>query len=636
MPSKHERLQKLSATLPVPPLFALGEAELAQLWTNHAAMHAAIDGTIRQIHTTAAAFLDEHIDEIGRKLCPAWAPCADDWLLKALQQAGLRADEAVAVRSSGSGEDSLRQSFAGIFLTRLDVVGLDGIRCAVQEVWASSFGRAAILERVRSGALQQPFSMAVIVQRMVRAKWAGVAFSHDPISGEGACTVEAVAGLGEALVSGQAEGLRARIRDGAIESASVGIPVPLLLEVAALTDRVYAALGRDPVDIEWASDGDQLWLLQARPITTLEGAAPSDRPVLEVAGLYVAPDSEIEPFRPLPEFAQYFRGKRKPLADFARRMGLPEPASLLVRANAAGIASGGERQLLGPLREQQVVLDLSDRVRQQALPRERLLPRLQELLGDAPSVFVIRDFIQGEAGLISQPASVSGQVLCEWSTDGLLAINRGIAVTRSFLVGQDGDAGGRPADDRFAPHHLDTLQRVTLLAQRAFGQAQLEWVLHRQALYLIDFSPLDSLCAADGGEGARVISPGYASGHAMVVSATRDLEQLSIAACVSLTDIPDPEAVGGPIAHIYESMRAHGTPMVIVAPRPYAALAPLVPFAAGFIFEKAATLCHLAILLREQGVPAMESHKLYHDAIRSSGKRLVVNSSALAQAGTTA
>lgn len=635
MASKHERLLQLSAVLPVPPLVALTDADLARLWTNHASMRAGIDARILQIHSTASAFLDEHIEEIRQLLHPAWAADAPAWLEQSLRQAGLRPDEPMAVRSSGSGEDSQRQSFAGVFLTRLDVIGVAEVKRAVEEVWASSFGRAAILERLRSGALQQLFSMAVIVQRMVRAAWAGVAFSHDPISGEPVCTVEAVAGLGEALVSGEAQGLRARIRGGVIESAAPGIPARVLLDIAGLTERVRAALGGEPIDIEWAFDGRQLWLLQARPITTLKSAAASDQPVLEVVPLYAAADGEIEPFRPLPEFAHYFRTKRKPLADFARRMGLPEAASLLVRANAAGVAAIGSKLLLGRLKERQLVLDISERVRQQALPRERLLPRLQELLGAAPSVFVIRDFIQGVAGLISQPAAVPGQVLCEWSTEGLLAINRGIATTQSFLVDDAGRVGATAVDDHFTDHHVGVLHRVTTLAQRAFGQVQLEWVLHNRALYLIDFSALDSICAAEGAEGARVISPGYASGHAMVVEATRDLEQLSIAACVSLTDIPTPQAVGGPVAQIYESMRAQSKPMIIVASRPYAALAPLVPFAAGFIFEKAATLCHLAILLREHGVPAMESQQLYAEAVRSGGKRLIVNS-APCPAGTPA
>jgi hypothetical protein len=639
MTGKHQRLLALSQTLPVPPLLVLGEEELAGLWTNHAELREALAAQLSLLHSTASAFLDEQLTQIQRLLRPRWRSDAAGALHQALERAGLCAQEALAVRSSGLGEDDALHSHAGLYLTRLNVLGLSALQAAIEAVWASGFGRAAVIERLRRGALQRPFAMSVIVQRMVGARWAGVAFSHDPVSGEAQCTVEAVAGLGEALVSGAARGAQARVRAGRILHADQDLPRGLVLRVAALTEQARQALHGVPTDIEWAFDGERLWLLQARPITNLAGPTdPTDRAdaVWQAVPLYAADEAQVEPLRPLPDFAQYFRGKRKPLADFAQRQGLPAATALLLRANAAGLQTPQAAAAWAALREDQVVLDFSERIRQQALPREGLAARLQELLGAAPAVFVVRDFVQGRVGLISQPAT-AGQVLCEWSAEGLLAINRGMASTQRFVLDAEGRQVPGGTEPGLGAGQLGTLHRVTQAAQALFGRSQLEWVLQADGgLHLIDYSALEGLSADHGEAASRVISPGYARGQALVVDATRDLEQLSIAACVSLSDIPSPETVGGPVAQLFQRLRAQGQPSIVVAPRPYAALAPLVPYAAGFLFEKAATLCHLAILLREHGVPALACERFYGEALREAAsatqRPLVLNACAQAPA----
>jgi phosphohistidine swiveling domain-containing protein len=171
---------------------------------------------------------------------------------------------------------------------------------------------------------------------------------------------------------------------------------------------------------------------------------------------------------------------------------------------------------------------------------------------------------------------------------------------------------------------------ATRQAQVEFGRVQLEWVSDGDQLYIIDYSLLDAIGTPPQEDGTRIISAGYATGLPVVVDASRDIEQLSIAACVSLTDIPSPTALGALIAQIYDRIRTHEGPVIVVSPRPYAALAPLIPFAAGFVFEQASTLCHLAILLREHGVPAIESLPLYQQALAAKNQRLTLDSSALA------
>ena len=184
---------------------------------------------------------------------------------------------AYAVRSSGIAEDLPDNSFAGVFDTILDMRGPDQVITAIERCWSSHKNAAATMYRaVRS--VDRDDAMAVIVQKMVQPVWSGVCFTADPTTRALSTTVvNAVPGLGERLVSGTEapEEIRVDTQSGRIlERRSPGggeqFPVHLLEAVVRELSRVASAMGF-PQDLEWAIDGEQLILLQSRPITTLSG-----------------------------------------------------------------------------------------------------------------------------------------------------------------------------------------------------------------------------------------------------------------------------------------------------------------------------------------------------------------------------
>jgi pyruvate,water dikinase len=207
---------------------------------------------------------------------------ADGQLSAELRQATVEAwrelggeDHAVAVRSSGVAEDSAENSFAGVFDTILGVRDADALAEAVERCWASRLSVAADAYRGARGA-EGDTGIAVAVQRMVDADWAGVCFTADPVTQALSVTaVNVVRGIGEALVSGVAapEEIRINTRSGEVleRRAAPGqapFPEALLAAVVAESTRVAEALGF-PQDLEWAFEGKSLHLLQSRPITTL-------------------------------------------------------------------------------------------------------------------------------------------------------------------------------------------------------------------------------------------------------------------------------------------------------------------------------------------------------------------------------
>ncbi|HEX8849508.1 MAG TPA: PEP/pyruvate-binding domain-containing protein [Gemmatimonadaceae bacterium] len=209
----------------------------------------------------------------------------------------------VAVRSSAREEDGAAHSYAGQFESFLGVAHRE-VAARVREVWDSA--ESARVARYRSDVAGRAEATrpAVLVQRMVNAQAAGVAFSADPATGQrGVAVVAATPGLGAALVSGEADADSWRVaRDGTIvdrriatkrvrqESDGDGVreveiatdlaSAPALTDddvrrVAELARRAAAAFGA-PQDIEWAIEGGKLQLLQSRAITSLAALPDPD------------------------------------------------------------------------------------------------------------------------------------------------------------------------------------------------------------------------------------------------------------------------------------------------------------------------------------------------------------------------
>jgi len=186
----------------------------------------------------------------------------------------------VAVRSSMAGEDGSEASFAGQLDTILDVTGEAALLQAVRTCWASLFDSRLWRYRQEVSSAQDITAppippMAVVVQQMVEARVSGVAFSADPITGERHVVIEAVAGLGTALVQGLVHpdryvvyGQEIRLETTTGDDGAPILPTQQILHLAE-TVREVADRMQSPQDVEWAWDGARIYLLQSRPITNL-------------------------------------------------------------------------------------------------------------------------------------------------------------------------------------------------------------------------------------------------------------------------------------------------------------------------------------------------------------------------------
>jgi pyruvate,water dikinase len=261
--------------LPVPPGFVVpAESLAAALPDGGAALREALPDHERAQAIVAAA-------EVPAAVAEAYDALGDD--------------PPVAVRSSACAEDSDTASYAGQQETYLHVRGGPEVVARVRDCWASFFSERALFYRQKKGSLED-LGMAVVVQRMVRAEVAGVLFTCDPVQRRrDRMVVEAVIGLGEAAVSGQVTPDHYVLkRDGTIRKARVAQqPIAIfpleaggteerelgaeggeqklsedqLRELAQIGDDLEQRLG-GPQDIEWALEGGEIFVLQARPVTT--------------------------------------------------------------------------------------------------------------------------------------------------------------------------------------------------------------------------------------------------------------------------------------------------------------------------------------------------------------------------------
>jgi pyruvate, water dikinase len=218
----------------------------------------------------------------------------------------------LAVRSSATAEDSDEASFAGLQDTYLWVKGAEAIVKYVRSCWASLYSVPSISYRLKDGIPENGVAIAVVVQKMVDARSAGVMFTRSPLTGDrSVITIESAWGLGSAVVSGEVTPDRfvigkitgqisvrdisdKRIQDVPAESAGIKRIETLeeFRRAPSISDeelRALAEIGRRverhyrrPQDIEWAIDrSGGILLLQSRPETVWseKDKAPVSKPM---------------------------------------------------------------------------------------------------------------------------------------------------------------------------------------------------------------------------------------------------------------------------------------------------------------------------------------------------------------------
>jgi pyruvate,water dikinase len=247
----------------------------------------------------------------------------------------------VAVRSSATAEDLPEASFAGQQRTFLNVEGAENVVVAVQGCWASLYEPRAIFYRQQQGFDHFKVGLAVPVQKMVASQASGVTFTLEPVTSDTSkIIIEAVFGLGEAIVSGEVtpdlyiidkddfkiiskkigkqEWQLVKNTDTDNKESNIWVPLSLAMQTQQkVTDEDIIQLAKlakqiedhyqFPQDIEWAKEDKELFIVQSRPVTTIKEVTefePEIKAPLLLTGAPASPGMASGPVKIVPEASE--------------------------------------------------------------------------------------------------------------------------------------------------------------------------------------------------------------------------------------------------------------------------------------------------------------------------------------------
>ncbi|HEX2949665.1 MAG TPA: phosphoenolpyruvate synthase [Armatimonadota bacterium] len=313
----------VKAGLPVPPGFVV-TPQAFRTFLDYHHLSESITQRINQVDINNTADLQKTAESIQQQVRGLDIPPEiTDSISQAYKQLGQeKRSPFVAVRSSAIAEDTPGTSFAGMNETFLNVRGDDELLMAIRRCYASLYGARVIFYRRERGIPEERMGIAVIVQNMVNSDAAGVMFTVHPATGDTSLVViEGAFGLGDAVVSGSVNPDHFEVRkanreittraiahkdfrdirtnEGTTIRETLSSPladqpclsddqVQRLAEFAVQIEQHYGS----PQDIEWATEGDKIFIVQSRPVTATghaKATAPSTGGTVLIRGLAASP-----------------------------------------------------------------------------------------------------------------------------------------------------------------------------------------------------------------------------------------------------------------------------------------------------------------------------------------------------------
>ena len=287
-----------SAGFEVPPGFVL-TTEVYDYFLKHNNLGEILSTVLATLDVTSDVALQEASGNIRKAFEQGEVPKdLEDVIVEEYKKLGKGSFPLVAVRSSATAEDLPTASFAGQQDTYLNVSDPKTLIMSIKKCWASLFTPRALAYRVSKNFEHDKVKLAVVIQRMVNSEYSGIMFTIDPNSELPHIIIEAGYGLGEALVGGKVTPdtyvvdkfhrkiLNKRIsnqtwmlvRGQSGECMRKEIPADLsnkqkltdeqILDLAEIGNQIEMHYDR-PMDIEWAKEGGEMYIVQARPVTTL-------------------------------------------------------------------------------------------------------------------------------------------------------------------------------------------------------------------------------------------------------------------------------------------------------------------------------------------------------------------------------
>lgn len=535
-------------------------------------------------------------------------------------------DKPFAVRSSCISEDSKEISFAGIFESYLNV-DKENLETHIKLCWASAFSDRAVLTYGNSMLSLESLAMSVIIQKCIDGVYSGILFTRDPSDiSRAASILELVEGYGTGL-AGQGSVLeRLEISEG-MKVESKYLTHEQMDFLRGIGEKAENNFGY-PQDIEWTYDGNRIWILQSRPITT-----GKEKPLYEVtlADVEDLPGDFV--FGDALALHERYLQKKYFLRMFCRENNIPTNRWMWLRYDFETLGKMPEEQLVNAFKAPYVFVDMNQNIKGINLKKEDLKAWLTGHSTSKPYSVRLRESIPTEMAVISSVIE-DGKVLIEFCIGAMKGIVSGVVTTSNIIVDREGLVLQENLREQSHYYEIDAESKLVVLREnikenridssfikmiaaatiklnaRRSGTCP-EWWIWKGTAYLTDASegksgpPVSSIS-----KGIITINSGYVDG--IVISeeslGIEDVEYLSHGFAISVSH---QEESFSDISHIKKAiekvkeLKKTNKKVILAAKKPYLVFSPLLKYIDGLIFEEGSILCHLCILSRETGIPTV-------------------------------
>lgn len=530
----------------------------------------------------------------------------------------------VIVRSSASDEDGFYGSKAGIYTSIGSCFTKQQLFEAIKKCWVSSFSPLA----KKYGAGYEPIPL--IIQEMVESDYSGVAFSVEPLSQDNKfLTISLVQGSTDGIESGTLSGVtyvvdkeRRKVTNN--ESFRI-LSEKSILKIASMVIKMEKDLNWGGIDVEWGIKNNELFVFQVRPVIEKNcDAFPRIISLEDEACIRV----EIDQLGTLHK--RWFR-KKYWCRKEAQKQGINIPKGYYITYKPSDISKEDIQQVLEDLKCDFIILDRSVTRRTIFVPHDELLFYLKnekEYKNDFVTVR-LRELPKFEISGFSSFVD-DKKLLIEYVPGAFSGIYEYELVPSQYLVDSNNNVLQKKihtyeercefdsADKKFLLRssretaielkgkHISEIRRITKIMSEKYGEPRIEWTIIGEKVVLFDIS-IERNPICNVGAEHRVLSNGDFEGKVFKVGDIKkiksicDVHTISVDFEQSYYEAKETELVKNYI----DEIKAIGNKVVVVAKQPRTELALLKDNVAAFVFEEGSVLCHLGIILRESGIPAI-------------------------------
>ncbi|WP_066501483.1 PEP/pyruvate-binding domain-containing protein [Abyssisolibacter fermentans] len=568
------------------------------------------------------AWIEEKFKVIKKKILEAPIP---QEIIDRINEVCLGLKFPIAIRSSASIEDGTKQSGAGLYKSVLNV-SKDVIVDKVREVLASLYDEKCILLAQGKEFYPEIYYMGIVFQEMINPEWSGVLFTADPITGDPSqIQLEMAKGLGDKIVSGLVETEFSYISK--LENTNIGdleknTMINKLRNVAVNLENI---LGKQ-LDIEWAYSDANVYILQCRPITTIQ-----PKPTIDKVKIFSI--SELGPKTyPFLGFLQrrYSKWLKKAKLFHACEKNKIKThkwklcvfnKELFTTLNFGSLLEDYESEFVFyTINGNTVYCDKICEVRDK-------IKKFIDTYNDNLYCVSFREILPNERSAISCIKG-DGSVQIECISGRIYSLKSGTVAPTRYILDENGNITDVYIEEQDVYYYEEDIlnmvlsgykqkidlsneiiTKICMATQKLYnelGSVAVEWWIWGDEPYVGDTSLLKSELQ---NKNNFIISEGKAKGNLFKLPAYENslIEKLSIFNTISVANSDFDLDKIDVFLNLKEQLIkwSKDGDILLYCERPYLFLAPFKKFVSGFVFKKASNLCHLSLILREVGIPAI-------------------------------